>query len=115
MNQKIKNDCEAAELKTQVNYTPREPKKSMPARIYRAKDNCGILAAVETPKGDCFVGYFSTVRRAIRKADLRSLRKDTHSKCNPVCLDWAEVQSRLDAYAINHNLSELPLTIGGEI
>ncbi len=118
MSQKIKNDAESAELKNQLQYTPQEDKLSIPARIYRAKDHTGILVAVEDRKGDCFVGYFSTVTRGMRRADLRSVEsgsKETISGMNPKCRNWSDAQKRLDVYAAKNNLVELPLSIGGEI
>ena len=77
----------------------------------------GILAAVEDPEGKCYVGYFSTVKRKMRRADLRrdQNQKEPLTKQNPTGDSWNEVQERLDQYAKKMKLRELPLTIGGEI
>lgn len=89
----------------------------MKARIYRARDHTGILAAVEDGRGDCYIGYFSTVSRKMRQADLRSGTdpKETIRGTNPKERSWDEVQEHLDEYAQEHKLKELPLTIGGQI
>lgn len=117
MTQKRKNDAESAELKTQNHYSAATSYPSRKTRIYRARDHTGILAAVEDPEGKCYVGYFSTVKRKMRRADLRrdQNQKEPLTKQNPTGDSWNEVQERLDQYAKKMKLRELPLTIGGEI
>ena len=117
MTQKRKNDAESAELKTQNHYNAAASHPSRKIRIYRARDHTGILAAVEDPEGKCYIGYFSTVKRKIRRADPRrdQNQKEPLTKQNPTCASWNEVQERLDQYAKEMKLRELPLTIGGEI
>ena len=119
--QKRKPDCEAADPKTQLQYNTiaaggKEDFKEV--RIYRARDRTGILAVVETEDGVCYIGYFSTVTRRYRRADLREpdeIGRISVKKANPDGRDFKEIQGRLNAYAQKHSLRELPLTIGGEI
>ena len=119
-DQKRKTDCGAADLKNQSNCTIIRPgsKGTFSAvHIYRAPDKSGILAAVEEESGKCYVGYFSTVKRKCRRADLRTKGNENVSikRANPDTDDWCDAQERLNAYAKKLNLEELPLTIGGEI
>ena len=118
--QKIKTDCEAADPIKQANYTILRPGSKGTfsiVHIYRASDRSGILAAVEEESGKCYVGYFSTVKRKYRRADLRTKGNENVSikRANPDTDDWCDAQERLNAYAKKLNLVELPLTIGGEI
>lgn len=119
-DQKRKTDCGAADLIKQSNCTILRPgsKGTFSAvHIYRAPDKSGILAAVEEESGKCYVGYFSTVKRKYRRADLRTGDNENVSikRVNPDTDDWCKAQERLNTYAEKFHLTELPLTIGGEI
>ena len=77
-------------------------------RIFRAKDGCGILFAGEDPKGKSYIMYHSTVTRKKRRADLDYHGNRRHEK-------WEDAQADLNEVADILHLTELPLSIGGEI
>ena len=101
--QKRKSDAGGADPINQSNHTPAMPGLSRKTRIYRARDQRGILAAVEDGDGRCFVGYFSTVSRRYQQADLRDPdnSKNTVKNTNPKEPCWEDAQERLDLSLIH--------------